>query len=80
MLCQYRDIFGKVGEGVHSYRVFNVAIVDVLLTIALACVVYMFMPGYNFLYILIGLFLLGIVAHRVFCVRTTVDKVLFREL
>jgi len=40
----------------------------------------MFMPGYNFLYILIGLFLLGIVAHRVFCVRTTVDKVLFRDL
>jgi uncharacterized membrane protein len=77
MLCQYKDIFGKVGEGVHSYRLFNIAVADVLLTIALAYVVYMFMPGYSFLYILIGLFLLGIVAHRVFCVRTTVDKLLF---
>ena len=33
MLCQYKDIFGKVGEGIHSYRFFNIAIADVLLTI-----------------------------------------------
>ena len=28
-LCQYKDIFGKPGEGAHSYRVANVAVVDV---------------------------------------------------
>ena len=33
MLCKYKDILGKVGQGVHSYRLFGIAIVDVLLTI-----------------------------------------------
>ena len=28
MFCEYKDIFGKVGEGVHSYRIFNIAIVN----------------------------------------------------
>ena len=28
-----REIFGKEGEGVHSYRIFNIAIVDVIATI-----------------------------------------------
>jgi len=77
MLCQYKDIFGKVGEGVHSYRIFNIAIVDVLLTLLLAFVIYIFNPKYGFVSILVVLFILGIVLHRIFCVRTTIDKVLF---
>lgn len=28
-LCEYKDIFGIPNEGVHSYRLFNIAIVDV---------------------------------------------------
>lgn len=31
-LCQYRHIFGKEKEGLHSYRFMDIAIVDVLLT------------------------------------------------
>ena len=77
MLCQYRDIFGKVGQGVHSYRIFNIAIVDVLLTVLLAYILHWFMPYYKFMYILASLFLLGIIMHRIFCVRTTIDKLLF---
>jgi len=23
MFCEYKNIFGKVGEGVHSYRIFT---------------------------------------------------------
>jgi hypothetical protein len=34
---------------------------------------------YPFLYSVIGFFLLGIISHRLFCVRTTIDKLLFRE-
>ena len=33
MFCNYSEIFGKVGEGLHSYRLFNVAIIDVIFTI-----------------------------------------------
>ena len=77
MLCKYKDIFGKVGEGAHSYRVFNIAIVDVLLTILLGVIIHIVNPKWSLLYILIVLFILGIVAHRIFCVRTTIDRLLF---
>jgi len=78
MFCEYKDIFGKVGEGIHSYRIFNIAIVDVLATMVLAgAVQYLFFPKYSFWFILLVAFIVGIIAHRMFCVRTTVDKVLF---
>ena len=76
-LCRYKDILGKPGEGAHSYRIFNIAVVDVLLTMLLAFIIHFFFPKYPLIYILGFLFLLGIVAHRIFCVRTTVDKALF---
>ena len=77
MLCKYKDIFGKPGEGVHSYRIFNIAVIDVAWTLLGAYILHLFFPKYNFWYILLGLFVLGIIVHRAFCVRTTVDKLLF---
>ncbi len=77
MPCKYSEIFGKVGEGAHSYRVFNIAIVDVIFTVIGAYVIHLFLPQYPFIHILVGLFALGIALHRLFCVRTTVDKALF---
>ncbi len=75
-LCKYKDILGVPGEGAHSYRIFNIAIVDVILTILVALLISYFFK-FNFWYTLIILFLLGIVMHRLFCVRTTIDKLLF---
>ena len=75
-LCKYKDILGKPNQGVHSYRIFNIAIVDVLLTILGAYILSIF-TNYKFIYTLIGMFILGIILHRLFCVRTTVDKLLF---
>jgi len=77
MLCPYKDIFGKVGEGVHSYRVANIAIVDVIMTIVAAFILHFLYPKYSVLSIAIVLFLLGIILHRLFCVRTTIDRLLF---
>jgi hypothetical protein len=76
--CNYKDIFGKPKTGAHSYRLFNIAIVDTVLTICLAYVLkrYIF-TNYHFVVVLIGCFLLGIFLHRLFCVRTTIDKFLF---
>ncbi len=78
MPCRYSEIFGKVGEGPHSYRVFDIAIVDVILTIIGAYIIHFFLPQYQFIHILVALFLSGIALHRLFCVRTTIDKALFR--
>jgi hypothetical protein len=75
-LCKYKNIFGKPNEGVHSYRVFNIAIVDVLMTIFGAFLISYFFKV-SFLYTTIILFILGIILHKLFCVRTTVDKILF---
>jgi len=75
-LCKYKDIFGKPNQGAHSYRIFNIAIVDVLLTILAAYLLSIF-TGYKMVYTLIFMFILGIISHRIFCVRTTIDKLLF---
>ena len=77
MTCQFKNIFGKLGEGLHSYRIFNIAIVDVLLTIVLAYIIHFLNPQYSFLFILMIFFIAGIILHRLFCVRTTIDKLLF---
>ena len=78
-LCKYKDIFGKPNEGVHKYRIFNIAIIDVIFTIIGAYLLnkYLFKKT-KFIIILISLLILGIIAHRIFCVRTTVDKLLFK--
>jgi hypothetical protein len=77
MLCPYKNILGKVGEGAHSYRVANIAIVDVIMTIIGAFVLHFLYPKYSVLSIAVVLFLLGIILHRLFCVRTTIDRLLF---
>lgn len=72
-LCPYRDLFGKPGEGPHSIRIFGVAAVDVVLTLIGAWFIARYLSiGYG--WALFGLFLSGIVLHRLFCVRTTVDR------
>jgi len=75
-LCKYKNFLGEPGKGIHSYRLFGVAIADVIMTIIGAYII-SFLTNWNFFYTLIGLFLLGIFLHRLFCVRTTVDKLLF---
>lgn len=77
MLCKYSEIFGKVAEGVHSYRIFNIAIVDVIMTVIGAFVLHFLYPRYSVLSFAIVLFLLGVILHRIFCVRTTIDRLLF---
>lgn len=78
MLCKYSELFGKINEGVHSYRLFNVAIIDVISTFIGAYFInkYIFTEC-EYYKVLISLFLLGIILHRIFCVRTTIDKLIF---
>lgn len=77
-LCKYRDVLGAPGTGVHAHRISGVAAVDLALTvIAAALIAWWF--DWSFGYTFIGLFLVGIAAHRAFCVRTTVDLFLFSK-
>ena len=77
-LCKYKNTLGKPGKGLHRFRIANIAIVDVVLTILLAYVVHnVFLEKHNYWIILAICFLLGIFMHRIFCVKTTIDKFLF---
>ena len=72
-LCQYRHIFGKEKEGIHSYRFMDIAIMDVLLTfIGALLIAYYF--KLNIILVFIFLIILGTLIHYIFCVETTITK------
>jgi len=75
-LCRYKDIFGRPREGAHAYRLFDIAIVDVTATVLLAFVISR-VSSHSFWKSLVVLFIIGIISHRAFCVRTKVDKLVF---
>jgi mannose/fructose/N-acetylgalactosamine-specific phosphotransferase system component IID len=76
--CPYSELLGKVGEGVHSYRIFDLAIIDILLTIVFSVIIRdMYFKKTEYYKVIFWMFILGIVLHRIFCVRTTIDKFLF---
>ena len=75
-VCKYKDVFGKPNQGVHSYRMAGLAIVDVGFTI-LAAWLLSYLLNWNFIICLVGFLLAGILAHRLFCVRTKIDTILF---
>jgi len=78
MSCKYKDIFGKPSKGVHSIRLFDLAVIDVIMVIIGGLfIAYYF--NYNKYKVIGILFLIGIISHRLFCVRTTVDKLLFND-
>ena len=74
--CPYKDSFGKPTEGLHAYRFMNIAVVDVLMTVIVSFILSNVFAT-SFWKVLGSLFILGIVLHRLSCVRTTVDKLLF---
>jgi len=74
--CKYKNILGIPGEGIHKYRFLNMALADILLTL-LASIIISYLFKLSFLITTISLFILGIILHRLFCVRTTIDKLLF---
>lgn len=77
-LCKYHNLFGEPDKGVHSYRFFGFALVDTVMTVIGALVLYkIFGNGRDAWAWLLGLFLVGIVVHRLFCVNTALNVKLF---
>ena len=72
------EIFGKPNEGIHAYRFAGIAIVDLLLTVFVAWIIAK-VANVGIVAVLVGLLLMGVVAHRIFGVRTSVDKLLFDD-
>jgi len=70
------DLLGKPGTGIHSVRLFNFAVMDILFTVILAYIISKKFKK-DFKLVLIICFISGIVLHRIFGVKTTVDRILF---
>ena len=75
-LCKYKNSLGIPGKGVHKHLL-GVAYMDVIGTILGAIIISYIYPKTNIWYILLILFVLGILLHRLFCVKTTLDRFLF---
>ena len=74
--CPYANILGEPGKGFRKIRLFNISVLDVLATIVGA---YFISKKFHksFKVVLIILFITGIILHKLFCVRTTIDKIIF---
>ncbi len=75
-LCQYSDIFGKPGEGIHKWRLGRFAAADVILTFILWLILVSLL-NFSPIYSAIGLVGAGIIVHRAFCVDTALNKMIF---
>lgn len=84
ILCAYKDILGKPGQGFHRARLFGLARNDLLGTLAIAAAVALFLAysrSYDWLttvkavaVLFFALVLLGFVLHLLFCVKTPLTK------
>ena len=77
-LCKYKNIIGEPKTGVHQYRIMDIAVVDVIVTIFIIWIVSKLFK-IPILYSLAIVLFIMIVSHRLFCVRTTTDKWLFPD-
>jgi len=69
LFCQYKNIFGKPNTGLHSVRLFGVAVYDVVGTIIIAMIL-SFAFKWNFLLTLLITFIIAELLHVMFCVNT----------
>ena len=77
-LCKYKDVLGKPNEGIRKIRdpVFGTALSDVIIMLLASFLISNYF-NYSLSSVVILMFILSVLAHRLFCVRTTVDKFLF---
>ena len=75
MLCPYKNLFGEPRQGIHSFRFMDFAIFDILITMGGAFLIHYY-TQIHFIWCLLGLFLLGIFVHYIFCVDTTLNRMI----
>lgn len=75
-LCKYKNLFGIPGQGIHAFKILGISVWDTLIALVVALII-VWVTGWPYLKTIVGFFLLGIIIHRLFCVRTGIDKMLF---
>lgn len=78
-LCKYKNMFGEPNKGLRNkYRIMGISLVDFIPTVIFAFIFAYFMK-IPFLLSLVIIFIVMLFFHRIFCVRTTTDKLFFPE-
>ena len=75
MLCKYQNSLGKPNQGFHKHFL-GIAIFDLLAVVIIAGIIAKIFK-LKFLLVFLCLLILGIILHRIFCVNTTFNKLLF---
>lgn len=75
-LCKYKNLFGEPNTGLRKYRIMNIAVLDTVVVVVFVAVL-SWAFSWPFWWTLLAVFVLGIVVHRMFCVRTGIDQILF---
>jgi hypothetical protein len=70
---------GKENEGFHKTRFLGLALYDVLGTIIGAWLISKSF-GFDFWITLVCAFCAGVILHRMFCVNTTINKMIFGKV
>ena len=76
--CKHKDFFGKPREDSHTTRIpgIDVSASDTLIVLIIGYLISWY-SGYSYWNTIGFLFVSGVVAHRLFCVRSKIDMVLF---
>lgn len=77
-LCKYKNLFGEPNTGLRKYRIFDIALYDTLVVVLIG-IIFSYVSGFSLWKTLAILFISGIIVHRLFCVRSGVDKLLFPD-
>lgn len=77
-LCKYKNMFGEPNVGLRKYRIFDIAILDTVVTVLIVYMICWF-TKWPFWPTLAFVLVLGVFVHKLFCVQTGVAKKLFPE-
>lgn len=77
-LCKYSNIFGEPNKGAHAIRIGKFAAVDIILTGLAAFALNKFKIDCSLIVIFIILIIIAIIMHKVFCVKTALNNMLFK--
>ena len=77
LFCKYKNIFGEPNTGLRKkWRVFGISLIDLVPTL-IAIYLIWYYTSLKLWQTLVLVFGTMIIAHHLFCVRTTTDKLLF---
>jgi hypothetical protein len=76
-LCKYKDILGIAGDK-KKPRFLGIRIQDVIFLLVFN-LIFWYLTKNNFIKTLIFLLIIMVIVHRIFCVRSATDKIIFPD-